>query len=120
MYKNPSKSQYHIGNDRPIPDSAFNLSSYVDGIYTEFDKDNAPNGWADIQQTYKMKLPQDQWSDETKYGSNAASGLVNSGIFSKDYNYAMSEVVSEAFNLPESGRSTYVDGKDTKFPNKDA
>lgn len=115
MYKNPSKSQYHIGNDRPIPDSAFNLSSYVDGIYTEFDKVNAPNGWADIQQTYKMKLPQDKWSDETTYGSTAASGLVNSGIFSKDYDQAVSEVVSKAFNLPESGRSTYVDGIDTEF-----
>jgi len=116
MYKNPSKSQYHIGNDRPIPDSAFNLSSYVDGIYTEFDPKAAPNGWADIQQTYKMKLPQDKWSNETKYGSNAASGLVNSGIFSKDYNYADSEVVSKAFNLPESGRSTYMDGENTQFP----
>ena len=118
MYKNPSKSQYHIGNDRPIPDSAFNLSSYVDGIYTEFDPKAAPNGWADIQQTYKMKLPQDKWSDETKYHSNAASGLVNSGIFSKDYNYADSEVVSKAFDLPESGRSTYVDGIPTEFKNQ--
>lgn len=119
MYKLPSKSQYHIGNDRPIPDSAFNASSWVDGIYTEFDKTNAPNGWADIQQTFKMELPQSGWSDTTRYGDADVSGLVNSAIFSKDYNAATSEVVSEAFNLPESGRSTYVDGVDTKFPGKE-
>ena len=36
MYKLPSKSQYHIGNDKQVPDSAFNASSYIDGIYSGY------------------------------------------------------------------------------------
>lgn len=112
MYKLPSKSQYQIGNDKQVPDSAFNASSYIDGIYTEFDKTNAPNGWADIQETFKMNLPQDKW-ERTK---GASSAFVTSALFTNGYDTAKSEKVSEAFNLPESGRSTYVDGVDTKFP----
>lgn len=112
MYKLPSKSQYQIGNDKQVPDSAFNASSYIDGIYTEFDKTNAPNGWADVQETFKMNLPQDKWHG-TK---GASSAFVTSALFTDGYDTAKSEKVSEAFNLPESGRSTYVDGKDTKFP----
>ena len=118
MYKLPSKSQYHIGNDKQVPDSAFNASSYLDGIYTQFDKDNAPNGWADVQETFKMDLPQsgENWQ-EAKYGSSVTSGFMDKEVFSKGYNSAKSEIVSQAFDLPESGRSTYVDGIDTKFPN---
>jgi hypothetical protein len=112
MYKLPSKSQYQIGNDKQVPDSAFNASSYIDGIYTEFDKTNAPNGWADVQETFKMNLPQNKW-EGTK---GASSAFVTSGLFTDGYDTAKSEKVSEAFNLPESGRSTYVDGVDTKFP----
>lgn len=112
MYKLPSKSQYQIGNDKQVPDSAFNASSYIDGIYTEFDKTNAPNGWADVQETFKMNLPQDKW----KGTKGASSEFVTSALFTDGYDTAKSEKVSEAFNLPESGRSTYVDGVDTKFP----
>ena len=112
MYKLPSKSQYHIGNDKQVPDSAFNASSYLDGIYTEFDPKAAPNGWADIQETFKMNLPQDEW----KGTKGASSAFVTSALFTSGYDTARSEIVSKAFDLPESGRSTYVDGKDTKFP----
>ncbi len=113
MYKLPSKSQYHIGNDKQVPDSAFNASSYLDGIYTEFDKTNAPNGWADVQETFKMNLPQSGWGEPKK---GASSAFVTSALFTEGYDTAKSEKVSEAFNLPQSGRSTYVDGKDTQFP----
>lgn len=116
MYKLPSKSQYHIGNDKQVPDSAFNNSSYIDGIYTEFDKTNAPNGWADVQETFKMNLPQSGWGEPKK---GASSAFVSSALFTGDYDTAKSEIVSDAFNLPQSGRSTYVDGVDTKFPGKD-
>lgn len=34
MYKYPSKSIYHQGNDRPVPDSLFEANSWLDGIYT--------------------------------------------------------------------------------------
>ena len=112
MYKLPSKSQYHIGNDKQVPDSAFNANSYLDGIYTEFDPKAAPNGWADIQETFKMNLPQDEW----KGTKGASSAFVTSALFTSGYDTARSEIVSKAFDLPESGRSTYVDGKDTKFP----
>ena len=114
MYKLPSKSQYQIGNDKQVPDSAFNASSYIDGIYTEFDKTNAPNGWADVQETFKMNLPQDKWQG-TK---GASSAFVTSALFTSGYDTARSEIVSKAFDLPESGRSTYVDGKNTEFPPK--
>lgn len=113
MYKLPSKSQYHIGNDKQVPDSAFNASSYLDGIYTEFDAKAAPNGWADVQETFKMNLPQSGWGEPNK---GASSAFVSSALFTGDYDTAKSERVSKAFDLPESGRSTYVDGKDTEFP----
>ena len=113
MYKLPSKSQYHIGNDKQVPDSAFNNSSYLDGIYTEFDKTNAPNGWADVQETFKMNLPQSGWGEPKK---GASSAFVTSALFTSGYDTAKSEKVSDAFNLPEKGRSTYVDGVDTQFP----
>lgn len=111
MYKLPSKSQYQIGNDKQVPDSAFNASSYIDGIYTEFDKTNAPNGWADVQETFKMNLPQDEW----KGTKGASSAFVTSALFTSGYDTARSEIVSKAFDLPESGRSTYVDGIPTEF-----
>ena len=111
MYKLPSKSQYHIGNDKQVPDSAFNASSYLDGIYTEFDPKAAPNGWADIQETFKMNLPQDEW----KGTKGASSAFVTSALFTSGYDTARSEIVSKAFDLPESGRSTYVDGIPTEF-----
>lgn len=113
MYKLPSKSQYHIGNDKQVPDSAFNASSYLDGIYTEFDSKAAPNGWADVQETFKMNLPQSGWGEPNK---GASSAFVSSALFTGDYDTAKSERVSKAFDLPESGRSTYVDGKPTEFP----
>ena len=112
MYKLPSKSQYHIGNDKQVPDSAFNASSYLDGIYTEFDPKTAPNGWADVQETFKMNLPQSGWGEPKK---GASSAFVTSALFTSGYDTATSEKVSEAFNLPEKGRSTYVDGIPTKF-----
>ena len=43
------KCIYQGGNDANIPDSAFNVSSWIDGIYTLFDKNNCPDGWPDIQ-----------------------------------------------------------------------
>jgi hypothetical protein len=44
------KCIYIGGNDKQIPDSAFNIFSWLDGIYTQFDPTNAPNGWPDVQQ----------------------------------------------------------------------
>jgi hypothetical protein len=43
------KCIYMGGNDAEIPDSAFNVSSWLDGIYTLFDPYNCPQGWPDIQ-----------------------------------------------------------------------
>ena len=43
------KCIYIGGNDIPIPDSAFNVSSWLDGIYTRFDPNVAPSGWPDVQ-----------------------------------------------------------------------
>lgn len=43
------KCIYQGGNDHQIPDSAFNVSSWLDGIYTRFDPVNCPDGWPDIQ-----------------------------------------------------------------------
>ncbi len=108
MYKLPSKSQYHVGNDKAIPDSAFVASSWCDGIYTKFDKDNAPNGWADIQDTFKMNLPQSQWqlADERA----AASGMATSALFTDGYDTATTGPVLEQFpDLFTSGRSEYVE-----------
>jgi hypothetical protein len=43
------KCIYQGGNDQQIPDSAFNVSSWLDGIYTRFDPTLCPDGWPDIQ-----------------------------------------------------------------------
>lgn len=109
-----NKNQYTLGNDRPIPESAYVASSYMDGIYQQFDEEGAPNGWASIQDTFKMVLPQSAWEIDDKI-AEVASGFIDGAIFADDYNMAKSVQVDEAFNLPESGRSTYVDGIDTKF-----
>lgn len=111
--KRANKSQFTVGNDRPIPESAYVASSYMDGIYQEFDAKGAPYGWASIQETYKMALPQSGWT--TDFAESAISGFRAGAIFANEYNTASSVQVDQAFNLPESGRSTYVDGVDTKF-----
>ena len=110
MYKLPSKSQYHIGNDHAIPDSAFVASSYIDGIYTQFDPAKAPNGWMDVQDTFKMDLPQSGWGfAEGDPRESAASGLVNSALFSDGYDKATSDLVTKQFpKIETSGRSDYV------------
>jgi hypothetical protein len=108
MYKLPSKSQYHIGNDKRIPDSAFVASSYVDGIYTQFDPDNAPNGWMDVQETFKLDLPQSGWKIPEALES-VASGLVTSALFTSGYDKATSDIVKKQFpEIETSGRSDYV------------
>lgn len=109
-----NKSQFTVGNDRPIPESAYKAGSYMDGIYQEFDPEVAPNGWASIQDTFKMALPQDKWT--TEMDASTISGFRAGAIFADEYNTAKSVQVDEAFDLPASGRSTYVDGVDTKFP----
>ncbi len=107
MYKLPSKSQYHVGNDKAIPDSAFVASSWCDGIYTQFDADNAPNGWADVQDTFKMNLPQDKWQLEDERA--AASGFATSALFTDGYGTATTGKVLDQFpELFTSGRSDYV------------
>ena len=110
MYKLPSKSQYHIGNDKRIPDSAFVASSYVDGIYTQFDPENAPHGWLDVQETFKLNLPQSGWKfAEEDPKSVTASGLVTSAIFTDGYDKATSDIVHKQFpEIEVSGRSDYV------------
>jgi hypothetical protein len=112
MYKLPSKSQYHIGNDHAIPDSAFVASSYLDGIYTQFDKDAAPHGWLDVQDTFKLDLPQDKWGfAEDDPRAAAASGLVTSALYTSGYDHATTGLVHKQFGEIEvSGRSEYVDG----------
>lgn len=40
---------YEGGNDHEIPDSAFVSDSWIDGIYSKFDPQNAPDGWPDVQ-----------------------------------------------------------------------
>ena len=108
MYKLPSKSQYHIGNDKRIPDSAFVASSYVDGIYTKFA--DGVNGWADVQETFKLDLPQSGWSfaaDDPK--AALASGLVTSALYTSGYDKATSDIVHVQFpQIETSGRSDYV------------
>jgi len=110
MYKLPSKSQYHIGNDHAIPDSAFVASSYIDGIYTQFDPKNAPHGWLDVQDTFKLNLPQSGWGfPEGDPRESAASGLVNSALFTDGYDKATSDIVHKQFpEIETSGRSDYV------------
>lgn len=107
MYKPVSKSQYHIGNDKRVPDSAFNPSSYLDGIYTKFDPENAPNGFASIQETFKMNLPQSEWGEPRGKGSE----LVSSALFTSGYDTAQSVIVDQGFDpdLPTGGRSEYVE-----------
>lgn len=110
MYKLPSKSQYHIGNDHAIPDSAFVASSYIDGIYTQFDPTNAPKGWMSVQDTFKMDLPQSDWAFAAEDPrESAASGLVNSALFTNGYDKATSDLVTKQFpKIETSGRSDYV------------
>ena len=110
MYKLPSKSQYHIGNDKRIPDSAFVASSYVDGIYTQFDDTNAPHGWLDVQETFKLDLPQSGWSfAEGDPKAALASGMVTSALFTSGYDKATSDIVHKQFpKIETSGRSDYV------------
>lgn len=111
--KRANQSQFTVGNDRPIPENVYKTSSYMDGIYQEFDTTKAPYGWASIQETYKMELPQSGWT--TDFAEKTISGFYGGAIFANEYNQAESVKVAEAFNLPESGRSTYVDGVDTQF-----
>lgn len=110
MYKLPSKSQYHIGNDHAIPDSAFVASSYIDGIYTQFDPDNAPHGWLDVQDTFKLNLPQSAWvgnPDDPRY--SASSGMVTSALYTSGYDKATTGIVHQQFpKIETSGRSEYV------------
>lgn len=110
MYKVPSKSQYHIGNDKQVPDSAFVASSYLDGIYTQFDPANAPKGWMSVQDTFKMNLPQEDWTfapDDPK--AQAASGLVTSALYTSGYDKATTGIVTTQFpQIETSGRSDYV------------
>ena len=110
MYKLPSKSQYHIGNDKRIPDSAFVASSYVDGIYTQFDPANAPKGWLDVQDTFKMDLPQSGWKLPAGTAiESAASGMVTSALFTSGYDKATTGIVDDLFpKIETSGRSPYV------------
>jgi hypothetical protein len=110
MYKLPSKSQYHIGNDKRIPDSAFVASSYVDGIYTQFDPESAPKGWMDVQETFKLNLPQSGWSfAEGDPKAALASGMVTSALYTSGYDKATSDIVTEQFpEIETSGRSDYV------------
>lgn len=110
MYKLPSKSQYHIGNDHAIPDSAFVASSYIDGIYTQFDPTNAPHGWLDVQDTFKLNLPQSAWvgnPDDPRY--SASSGMVTSALYTSGYDKATTGIVHDQFpKIETSGRSDYV------------
>ena len=108
MFKPVSKSQYHIGNDKAIPDSAFVADSYLDGIYTKFDPENAPSGWLSVQDTFKLDLPQSTWqlSEEQSY----ASGMVTSAIFTSGYDHATTGPVLEQFpDIVEDGRGEYVE-----------
>lgn len=122
MYKLPSKSQYHIGNDHAIPDSAFVASSYIDGIYTQFDPTNAPHGWLDVQDTFKLNLPQSAWvgnPDDPRY--SASSGMVTSALYTSGYDKATSDIVHKQFpSIETSGRSEYVDGKPQTKQNPEA
>ena len=108
MYKLPSKSQYHIGNDKQIPDSAFVASSYVDGIYTKFAE--GVNGWADVQDTFKMDLPQSGWKLPAGTAiESAASGMATSALFTSGYDKATTGIVHQQFpKIETSGRSPYV------------
>lgn len=114
MYKLPSKSQYHIGNDHAIPDSAFVASSYIDGIYTKFDPANAPHGWLDVQDTFKLNLPQSTWAgNENDPRYSASRGMVTSAIFTSGYDKATSDIVHNQFpSIETDGRSTYVNGRE--------
>ena len=110
MYKLPSKSQYHIGNDHAIPDSAFVASSYIDGIYTKFDPVNAPHGWLDVQDTFKLNLPQSAWAgDEKDPRYSASKGMITSALYTSGYDKATSDIVHKQFpKIETSGRSDYV------------
>jgi len=49
MERRGTRIYLDAGNDHQIPDSAFSPFSWLDGIYTSFSNENAPNGWPDVQ-----------------------------------------------------------------------
>ncbi len=50
-------SQYHMGNDMPVPTSAFEQSSYHDGHYEQFKEGLS---WKDIQPEFKLNVSADE------------------------------------------------------------
>lgn len=78
------KCIYQGGNDANIPDSAFNVSSWLDGIYTMFDRNNCPDGWPDIQPYIPKPGPVPPEPSGTSgnliYGENGVTDILTDGF----------------------------------------
>jgi len=109
--RHANESQYAIGNDKIIPESAWAPDSYQDGIHTQFNTSAGVNGWDDVQDTFKLNQSANAWFPGMLEGVSEAdvSGFNGSALFFKSYNTNESKVTTEAFpEIAESGRSDYV------------
>lgn len=109
--RHANESQYAIGNDKRIPESAWASDSYQDGIHTQFNTAEGVNGWDDVQDTFKLNQSANAWFPGLLDGVTDAdvSGFNGSALFLKSYNTNESKVTTEAFpQIAESGRSDYV------------